>query len=85
MHCENKEGLVDRIEREILFGGDLTAEQRQKLLEIANKCPVHRTLTSEILIETQLLDGLFCGPAVLNIYDGSEYGCKLFDVRLVPA
>ena len=54
--CETKEGLVERIEREILLRGDLTDEQRQKLLEIANKCPVHRTLTSEIRIETRLLD-----------------------------
>jgi len=56
--CENKERLVDRIEREILLGGDLTDEQRQRLLEIADKCPIHRTLTSEIRIETRLLDGL---------------------------
>ena len=52
--CETKEGLVDRIEREILLVGNLTDEQRQRLLEIANNCPVHRTLTSEIRIETRL-------------------------------
>ena len=54
--CETKEGLVDRIEREILLVGNLTDEQRQRLLEIANNCAVHRTLTSEIHIETRLTD-----------------------------
>jgi len=52
--CETKEGLLDRIEREIVLEGDLTAEQRSKALEIAAKCPVHRTLTSEIDIRTTL-------------------------------
>ena len=52
--CETKQGLVDRMEREILLVGNLTDEQRQRLLEIANNCPVHRTLTSEIHIETRL-------------------------------
>jgi uncharacterized OsmC-like protein len=51
--CETKEGMLDRIERDIHFTGSLTAEQRSKLLEIANKCPVHRTLTSEINIVTR--------------------------------
>jgi uncharacterized OsmC-like protein len=51
--CETKEGMLDRIERDIHFAGSLTTEQRSKLLEIANKCPVHRTLTSEIVIKTQ--------------------------------
>jgi uncharacterized OsmC-like protein len=51
--CETKEGMLDRIERDIHFAGPLTEEQRSKLLEIANKCPVHRTLTSEIDIETR--------------------------------
>ena len=50
--CETKEGMLDRIERDIHFAGPLTEEQRSKLLEIANKCPVHRTLTSEIDIKT---------------------------------
>jgi uncharacterized OsmC-like protein len=52
--CETKVGFVDRIEREIFLVGELTDEQRRRLLEIANKCPVHRTLTSEIRIETYL-------------------------------
>ena len=53
--CETREGMLDRLERDIQFAGPLTDEQRSKLLEIANKCPVHRTLTSEINIRTRLL------------------------------
>jgi putative redox protein len=45
--CETKEGKIDRIELDIEFAGSLSSEQRSKLLEIAKKCPVHRTLTSE--------------------------------------
>ncbi len=52
--CETKEGMLDRIESDIELAGALSAEQRAKLLEIAKKCPVHRTLTSEIPIRTQL-------------------------------
>ena len=52
--CETTEGKVDRIEREIELIGDLTGEQRARLLEIADRCPVHRTLHSEILVETRL-------------------------------
>ena len=52
--CETKQGLLDRIEREIALEGQLTEEQRSKALEIADKCPVHRTLTSEIDIRTKL-------------------------------
>jgi putative redox protein len=52
-NCETKEGKIDRIEREITLEGDLSAEQRAKLLEIADKCPVHRTLHSEIDIRTK--------------------------------
>ena len=48
--CETKEGMLDRIDIEIDLTGPLTAEQRAKLMEIAAKCPVHRTLTSEINI-----------------------------------
>jgi putative redox protein len=50
--CETKEGKIDRIDRVITFEGDLSAEQRTKLLEIADKCPVHRTLESEVNIRT---------------------------------
>jgi putative redox protein len=53
--CETKEGMLDRIDREITVDGELTEEQRAKLLEIANKCPVHRTLRSEIDIRTRLV------------------------------
>jgi len=52
-HCETKEGKIDRIERALTLEGDLSAEQRVKLLEIADKCPVHRTLHSEIDIRTR--------------------------------
>ena len=52
--CETKEGLLDRIQREIMLTGPLGEEQKTRLLEIANKCPVHRTLTSEIKIESWL-------------------------------
>ncbi len=50
--CETKEGMLDRIEREILLEGPLNEEQRMRLLEVAERCPVHRTLTSEINIRT---------------------------------
>jgi len=53
--CETKEGLLDRIERDIHLTGPLTMEQRSRLLEIANKCPVHRTLTSEIDVKTKVV------------------------------
>ena len=46
--CETKEGMLDRIDTSIELTGPLTAEQRAKLIEIAGKCPVHRTLKSEI-------------------------------------
>ena len=52
--CETKEGILDRIECEIELAGPLTADQRSKLLEISEKCPVHRTLTSEINIRSSL-------------------------------
>jgi len=48
--CETREGKVDRIELELLLGGDLTGEQEARIREIALKCPVHRTLTSEVVI-----------------------------------
>ncbi len=52
--CETKEGRIDRIERVIELEGSLSDAERQRLLEIADKCPVHRTLESEILIETRM-------------------------------
>ena len=53
--CETKDGKVDGIERAIELGGPLSEEQRARLLEIAQRCPVHRTLTSEINIQTRLV------------------------------
>ena len=53
-HCETKEGTVDRIERVIELTGPLDHEQKQRLVEIAERCPVHRTLHGEILVETSL-------------------------------
>ena len=52
--CETDEGRVDHIEIVLEVQGPLDDEQRQRLLEIANKCPVHRTLTSEVSIEARL-------------------------------
>ena len=51
--CDTHEGMLDQIERDIAMDGALDAEQRNKLMEIADKCPVHRTLTSEIRIVTR--------------------------------
>jgi putative redox protein len=53
--CETKEGKIDRIELDIQLTGSLTDEQRAKLIEMAGKCPVHQTLTSEINIKTRLI------------------------------
>jgi uncharacterized OsmC-like protein/alpha-beta hydrolase superfamily lysophospholipase len=50
--CETREGKIDRIERAITLTGELSDEERARLLEIADKCPVHRTLHSEINIRT---------------------------------
>lgn len=52
--CETREGKIDEIVREITLEGQLTGEQRERLLEIANRCPVHRTLTSEIVVRSRL-------------------------------
>jgi putative redox protein len=52
--CETREGLLDRIDRDVTLLGPLSGDQRERLLEIANKCPLHRTLTSEIDIRTRL-------------------------------
>ena len=55
-NCETKEGKLDHIEVELLLTGVLSDEQRTRLLEIADRCPVHRTLTSEIDIRTSLTE-----------------------------
>jgi uncharacterized OsmC-like protein len=57
LECETKEGKLNLIEREIELSGPLSEEQRLKLLEIADKCPVARTLTSEIKIKSRLMEG----------------------------
>jgi putative redox protein len=50
--CEKPTAMIDRIDRAIEFVGALDAEQRSRLLQIANQCPVHRTLSSRIDIRT---------------------------------
>ena len=52
--CETKAGKIDQIKTEITLSGDLSDEERQKIFEIAERCPVHRTITSEIIIEAKL-------------------------------
>lgn len=51
--CESESGYVDRIEREIAYRGELEPEMRERFLEIADKCPVHKTLTGEIRVVTR--------------------------------
>jgi putative redox protein len=53
--CETQPVRLDRIDREIQLFGPLREDQRARLLEIANKCPVHRTLTSGVDIQTRLV------------------------------
>jgi putative redox protein len=53
--CKNEEGFIHSIERSVSFTGDLSDEQRARLQEIAHKCPVHKTLTSKIII-TEMKD-----------------------------
>ena len=48
--AQSTEGFVHRIERSVTIEGDLTEEQRARLQEIAHKCPVHKTITSKIVI-----------------------------------
>ncbi|MBL8148978.1 MAG: OsmC family protein [Blastocatellia bacterium] len=54
--CEEKEGQIDEIRRRIKLVGSLTQEQKAKLMEIATKCPVHKTLTNEIKIRDKMVD-----------------------------
>jgi putative redox protein len=55
--CETKAGMLDQIERIVRLDGPLDVEQKARLMEIADKCPVHRTLTSEINIESRMAEG----------------------------
>ncbi len=52
--CETETGKVDRIDRDVVIEGDLTEAERQRLFEIAEMCPVHRTLHSEVVIASRL-------------------------------
>ena len=54
--CERPTAMLDRIERQITLVGELTEKQRQRLLEVASLCPVHRTLTSRTEIRTELAE-----------------------------
>jgi putative redox protein len=53
--CETKDGFLDRIVREIELNGNLDEAQKHRLLEIAERCPVHRSLKSEIDIQTAVI------------------------------
>jgi putative redox protein len=52
--CETQKGWIDHIDRDIELSGDLDDDQRQRLLHIAGRCPVHLTLTSEVNVTTTL-------------------------------
>jgi len=54
--CDTETRTITSIEMEVSFAGDLSEQQRERLLEIANKCPVHRTLTSRIQIRGTLAE-----------------------------
>ena len=54
--CEQKTGKIDQIERELILSGPLDEAQRQRIKEIANRCPVHQTLEGEVKILTKLAD-----------------------------
>ena len=54
--CEEQTSLIDRITRSIRLTGNLSDQQRARLLEIANKCPVHKTLQNQVHVETTLAD-----------------------------
>lgn len=54
--CEQDEGMIHEFRRELLLDGDLTAAERQRMVEIADRCPVHKTLHNEIKVRTELMD-----------------------------
>ena len=51
--CDGEARLIDAIDAEVLVVGDLSEDQRRRLIEIAGKCPVHRTLNSPVQIRTR--------------------------------
>ena len=53
--CESNEGRIDQFERELSLAGTLSDEQRKRMLEIADRCPVHRTLESDPQIVSELV------------------------------
>lgn len=53
-NCDDKDSKIDRIEIELIAEGDLDKQQKDKLLDISKKCPVHRTLTGDIQIESKI-------------------------------
>jgi putative redox protein len=54
--CDQQAGKIEIIERMVTLDGDLSETERGRLLEIADRCPVHRTLHGELLVKTQLVD-----------------------------
>ncbi len=54
--CDSAAGRIDRFDRRIRLTGELSDEQRERMLEIADKCPVHRTLHSEVKVTSRLED-----------------------------
>lgn len=54
--CETQNGKIDEFQRELTIDGDLSDEQRNRMLEIADRCPVHRTLHGEMKVRTRLVD-----------------------------
>jgi putative redox protein len=67
--CEQMEGYIHRIERSVSFTGPLTEDQRARLREIAHKCPVHKTLTSPIVIAEAIDDETVTHSEAGNFFD----------------
>jgi uncharacterized OsmC-like protein len=57
-NCDTEVRMIDQIALNIVFAGSLSADQRARLMEIADKCPVHRTLTSQVRVRSQLVGEL---------------------------
>jgi uncharacterized OsmC-like protein len=54
--CESADGRIDQFERELVIEGNLSDAERRRMLEIADRCPVHRTLHGEVKVRTALAD-----------------------------